>query len=1128
MNCWQFLQIQPTEDEAEIKRAYSKLLKVYHPEKDNEGFMRLRAAYEEALELLRRQPEEDNSQIGQWMKRVDEVYNDYARRLDITEWESLLEDDLCMAIDSSAECNEKLLIYISDHIFIPHEVLKVLENFFHWENKREQLSENFPPNFIDYLIANSKYEDNFRYYLVPQDMPINYDAFFESYYHLDRIMYEEDKEKIKSVMEQLLSYDISHPDVQMLVIRTYIHLEENEKALKLCGQLSEIEPDREKYRNFKARCYLETGLFEEAMAIYKEIAEENKEDVSALLGVSTCCKELGRYDEAVEYVKRAQDILPYDAHVKNYAIIMCEEALEHKRSYYEGKLDDPNMQYEYCNVLADACQFDEAKELLKRMDKDNYSEKDYCKLCARVYLDIQNQQCEEAIPYLERMIEFEPDCISYYEDLGYCYGEAKRYEDAKKIYEKGKRLDVTSPRIYYRLAQIYIKEEQYEKAVKACDEGLSYHSDIPNLYHFKAEAYYYMREYAKALDNCDLAMSILPYIDTYEIKAKIFNDCGEYDAVCDLLENMIGTEFFSDMLCAQLARAKRRLGNTDEACKLLEDKMAAGTDEAEIYYQRAIIYFLQEGDTATEDYQMAVKMADEALDRDKTFCFEHLLLKCQALMGLGKNEDALKAYREYEKRGIMNERMALAIGDLLLDMEDADKALNYYKKALEINAESFGAHGRMCDAYMQLNQYDKALKEVKLQLVREPSDYYLIDEGIIYSELSDRIKAIECFKKALEENEENCYAWCNLAYCLREGGELAHSLEAFLKAISTGHPNPKNYYEAARLYSRLGKHEEALELLNKLTEMGEDQYVSITLKINILCILGRLSDAEEVCRQLYEQYPKNRIEALQYWADIYKHTGDYKSVIKIWKQYGSADDKNSFGFYRYMAGLYKDYICDDRKALKYYKKAYQLQPKDGYVCSKLGVLYERAGKLGKAMLFYKQAFELDKEILDDEPESACSNDCVGMDYCWLRHFDKGMKYFYKAIYYGSKCEHCSKGECYEVFFDIGDAMERKAELLRKGELKEDYEKLSEWADKKIRSLERIEEIRKSKESAEYIPSKQIVIRLREFVDDCLKSISYEECIRLSYKYYLLALQEKSLKKKYQDAFERLKRKLNEI
>lgn len=55
MNCWQILDIAPTDNQRDIKRAYAKKLKQTHPEDDPEGFQILQEAFETAQYLVREQ-----------------------------------------------------------------------------------------------------------------------------------------------------------------------------------------------------------------------------------------------------------------------------------------------------------------------------------------------------------------------------------------------------------------------------------------------------------------------------------------------------------------------------------------------------------------------------------------------------------------------------------------------------------------------------------------------------------------------------------------------------------------------------------------------------------------------------------------------------------------------------------------------------------------------------------------------------------------------------------------------------------------------------------------------------------------------------------------------------------------
>ena len=49
-NIWKLLQIKPTGDQAQIKKAYAVQSRIYHPEENPQEFMRLRKAYQLAME----------------------------------------------------------------------------------------------------------------------------------------------------------------------------------------------------------------------------------------------------------------------------------------------------------------------------------------------------------------------------------------------------------------------------------------------------------------------------------------------------------------------------------------------------------------------------------------------------------------------------------------------------------------------------------------------------------------------------------------------------------------------------------------------------------------------------------------------------------------------------------------------------------------------------------------------------------------------------------------------------------------------------------------------------------------------------------------------------------------------
>lgn len=108
MKIFKILGIEPTKNEMEIKEAYLNKLSDTNPEDKPEEFMQLRKAYEEAIEYANQEDEEDtneidNTEIGLWMAKVREVYNNFRARNDINAWSELLKDDVCQNIGTKTD-----------------------------------------------------------------------------------------------------------------------------------------------------------------------------------------------------------------------------------------------------------------------------------------------------------------------------------------------------------------------------------------------------------------------------------------------------------------------------------------------------------------------------------------------------------------------------------------------------------------------------------------------------------------------------------------------------------------------------------------------------------------------------------------------------------------------------------------------------------------------------------------------------------------------------------------------------------------------------------------------------------------------------------------------------------------
>ena len=99
-NIWDILGIETTKDEKKIRDAYREKLSVTNPEDKPEEFKQLRSAYEQALDYARRpeETEDEDRQIDAWLRQLNDIYNDFAKRKNVEYWEELFSQDICKSV----------------------------------------------------------------------------------------------------------------------------------------------------------------------------------------------------------------------------------------------------------------------------------------------------------------------------------------------------------------------------------------------------------------------------------------------------------------------------------------------------------------------------------------------------------------------------------------------------------------------------------------------------------------------------------------------------------------------------------------------------------------------------------------------------------------------------------------------------------------------------------------------------------------------------------------------------------------------------------------------------------------------------------------------------------------------
>lgn len=327
MNWWNVLEISQHSDLKTIKKAYAKLLKIYNPEDDAEGYQRLREACDEAIKYAKRNNKNQefsnnnsdkvianevntniqnkfplnlninesydkgqdkslnlNGQINKFLNRLHDIYNDMSLRTDLSAWEDLLNSDVVWNVDAFPIIEDELFNFLSNHKYLPAEIWTKLNNNFTWSENEIKLYDLYYAPLVDEFLKNLKEPSRFKYDFIKS---INIEI-------ADEYLYEREQ------ADNALKY--------RKYAAAYSHLK---KANSLFSQDAELLRLMGDYN-------YELNDMEKALEYYKRTFEINNNDLNSALYIGMILASKERFGEAIPYLEAYLSYYKYNLLAINY------------------------------------------------------------------------------------------------------------------------------------------------------------------------------------------------------------------------------------------------------------------------------------------------------------------------------------------------------------------------------------------------------------------------------------------------------------------------------------------------------------------------------------------------------------------------------------------------------------------------------------------------------------------------------------------------------------------------------------------------------------------------------------------------------------------------------------------
>lgn len=364
------------------------------------------------------------------------------------------------------------------------------------------------------------------------------------------------------------------------------------------------------------------------------------------------------------------------------------------------------------------------------------------------------------------------------------------------------------------------------------------------------------------------------------------------------------------------------------------------------------------------------------------------MLLARVYIGLEEYDAAAEEYKIIHRQDPSEIHSLLLLSELYLNRNMLQEAEQALQEVLSVKPDSYPALVLLARIYFNKEEYEQALSMYDKALEVNWSSDLLMEKADIYREQGQIEKIVALYRSILEQEKDNERAALSLVNLLLREKREAEALEVLNKFKDTSDLNENVELSVARLYARMGKNREAIDILRNSLKKKHDGDVRYFLAI----ILVQAEEYEQALSeaQMISRYDKEYENSIILQVRILRYLDRDEDAIELLEKAIADEEVHTPDMYVMLAAMYQ--LQNKAKmGEKTFDRAISAFPDDNELLYEYGLYLGSTGR-------EEEAISVMEKVIKKQPSHGEALNYIG--YYWADrniHLDKALEYIQKAV-----------------------------------------------------------------------------------------------------------------------------------